>query len=190
MTPAGRSSPDPQLFWRWVWSAVRPALGWALAGAGGLLIVLGWFGVSGAVLPSRQLPYLVSGGLGGLGLVVVGAVLLAGQDVRRELARLDRLEERVAELVALLTEPGAGSEAAESGGGAGPAVAPSQLPSPRDGPGFVRAPRGVSLHRADCPLVAGKPDLRPADPADGRAGRLRPCRVCDPLPNRPRAAPA
>src|SRR5436305_14886434 len=84
--------PDRQLFWRWVWSAVRPVLGWALAALGGLALLLGWYGVSGEALTAKQLPYLVSGGLPGIGLLVIAAVFLAPQDVRRQLHRLGEVE--------------------------------------------------------------------------------------------------
>jgi len=64
-----------------------------LLGALGLL--LGWIGVSGAVYPAEQLPYLVSGGLGGLFLLGVGATLWLSADLRDEWRHLDSLEDEV-----------------------------------------------------------------------------------------------
>jgi hypothetical protein len=175
-TARGGPAPEPAAFWAWVWSAVRPALGWVLAGTGGLLIAVGWFGVSGNALPARQLPYLVSGGIGGLALVTLGAVLLAGQDVRRELVRLDRLEARVDELITLLTEAASQPEAF-------PPVVDLPQQSARPGEERVASRRGGSFHRTDCPLVTGKPDLRRVAAGAAHSEGLRACRVCDPLPS-------
>jgi len=51
-----------------------------------LLIVIGYIGASGTTELSSQIPYLISGGLLGLGLIVVGAVLF----LRYSLARFMR----------------------------------------------------------------------------------------------------
>ena len=88
-------APDRREFWHWVWSAVRPVLGWVLAGLGALALFLGWYGVSGESLTSKQLPYLVSGGLTGIALVVIASVFLATDDVRRQLSQVDELRRKV-----------------------------------------------------------------------------------------------
>ena len=56
-----------------------------LAVAGFYAIVLGWQGAAGKASAAIQLPYLVSGGFGGLALLVFAAVLLH-LDVSRRLA--------------------------------------------------------------------------------------------------------
>src|SRR5205807_3913973 len=85
-------APDSALFWRWAGRASRPVVGWVLIGAGALAILIGYFGLSDRVLVAEQLPYLISGGIGGMAFVVVGGVLLATQDVRRDAERLDQFE--------------------------------------------------------------------------------------------------
>ena len=50
------------------------AIGYCLAGF--VLIFLGWNGAASYDTVSAQMPYLVSGGIGGLALVVVGAGLM------------------------------------------------------------------------------------------------------------------
>jgi hypothetical protein len=59
---------------------------------GGVLLILGWFGVSGQGLTSEQIPYVVSGGLGGIFLMGVGAALWLSADLRDEWSKLDRIE--------------------------------------------------------------------------------------------------
>ncbi|HZU71355.1 MAG TPA: hypothetical protein VE990_01165 [Acidimicrobiales bacterium] len=65
----------------------------ALAGVAGL--GLGWFGASGTFDLSNQLAFAVSGGAGGLGLVVAGCGLLMAHVDRclaaADLTHLDRL---------------------------------------------------------------------------------------------------
>src|SRR5579875_1656596 len=95
--------PDRGVFWGWVWANVRPVVGWALAALGALALFLGWFGVSGQALTAKQLPYLVSGGLVGIALIVMAGVFLATEDWRRQVVRLEVLERKVDDLLALLT---------------------------------------------------------------------------------------
>ena len=66
-----------------------------LATAGLLALLLGWLGVSRAVYPAEQLPYIISGGLTGLVLVGMAATLWLSADLRDEWRHLDRLEDRV-----------------------------------------------------------------------------------------------
>ena len=61
-------------------------VGWALIGVGIVLVVSGYWGASGTSVISEQIPYAISGGVGGLACVVVGTSLV----VRFSLARLFR----------------------------------------------------------------------------------------------------
>jgi hypothetical protein len=61
--------------------------------AGGAALVAGWFGASGSGYPAEQLPYVISGGLGGLFLLGLGATLWLSADLRDEWRKLDRVEE-------------------------------------------------------------------------------------------------
>lgn len=78
----------------------RLALGAAVGFVGVLLLVLGWYLISGEAIAAKQLPYLASASIPGAVLVVCGFVLAvsgsAGTDP--ETAR------KIAELHALLTE--------------------------------------------------------------------------------------
>ena len=61
-------------------------VGFGLIAVGLVLVALGWYGASGTALVAEQIPYAVSGGAGGLALIVVGAALV----MRFSLARLFR----------------------------------------------------------------------------------------------------
>jgi len=63
--------------------------------AGALALLLGWLGISDAVLPSEQLPYLLSGGLLGVFLLGLGTTMWLSADLRDEWRKLDRLEQLV-----------------------------------------------------------------------------------------------
>lgn len=169
MSDVARDLPDRREFWLWVWSAVRPAIGWVLAGLGALALFLGWYGVSGESLTAKQLPYLVSGGLTGIALVVAASAFLATEDVRRQLSKVDELRQKVDDLYALFVEEIAAQPTDD-------AVRPAASTSAS----VVALPAGTSYHRPECALVAGKTEAAPVDARRVRARTLRPCRVCDP----------
>jgi hypothetical protein len=64
---------------------------WALVAIGGLFLILGWIGVSGTPYSFEQIPYVISGGLGGIFLLGVGAMLWISADLRDEWRKLDEL---------------------------------------------------------------------------------------------------
>lgn len=93
----------------------RTIAGWSAVLAGAVVLIGGWLGVSGETIVAKQLPYLISGGLGGLAFVGVGVGLLVAEDLHQERARLGRLEAEVLEvrdLVRALAEERAGSSRA------------------------------------------------------------------------------
>src|SRR5438270_5466780 len=142
--------PDPALFWRWVHRATRPVWGWTLVGVGFLLVLIGYLGVSREALVAKQLPYLISGGIGGIALVGFGAMLVGTEDLKRTQERIDHLEALVHDLhVALLNRPDApalGEVGSSDGqGGDSGSFAPSRS-------GFVALPQGQTYHRAACPM--------------------------------------
>jgi hypothetical protein len=57
-------------------------LGWTLIGLGALLLLLGYLGVKDTAYVVEQLPYVISGGLGGVFLLGVGTMLLLSADLR------------------------------------------------------------------------------------------------------------
>lgn len=131
-------------------------LGTALVAGGLAAILIGYLGASGTLIVGLQMPYLISGGILGLALVVFGSALLLLHGMNRQ-ARLTRR----------LLEQGRERPAAPDG------------PS---GNGLVLVPSGAaSFHRPDCRLVAGK-RVRRLKPETATKRGLSPCGLCDPVP--------
>jgi hypothetical protein len=59
--------------------------------AGLICLLFGWIGVSGANAVVKQLPYIISGGIGGIALVAIGSALWVASDMRDEWSELRRL---------------------------------------------------------------------------------------------------
>jgi hypothetical protein len=70
--------------------------------SGAAALFLGYRGVAGSPFVSVQLPYIISGGLGGLFLCGVGVALLVMADLHDEWRKLDRIE---AAILGHWTEP-------------------------------------------------------------------------------------
>jgi hypothetical protein len=67
----------------------------ALVVLGLLVLLLGYFGVSGTAYVSEQMPYIISGGIFGLCLIITGATLWLSADLRDEWRKLHSLDERL-----------------------------------------------------------------------------------------------
>jgi len=72
-------------------------LAWAFVVAGAIALVAGWVGVSGTAYAAEQLPYVISGGIGGIFLLGVGATLWLSADLRDEWRKLDGIEDALRE---------------------------------------------------------------------------------------------
>lgn len=84
--------------------------------AGGLAILAGWAGVRQEALTAAQIPYVISGGLGGISLIGVGAVFWLSADLRDEWRKLDDLEAQHAPAAAEADgEPGTPGETVADG---------------------------------------------------------------------------
>jgi hypothetical protein len=166
-----RDEPDRAIFWEAVGNAFRPYAGWIFYGCGALLVVIGYFGISGEAIVAKQLPYLISGGIGGILLAVLGAYFLGTEELRRDGGRLDRIEKQVEELHrALLERTDAPSPELAAAAGANGHSRDTSV---------VVVESGDSYHRAGCALVTGKTVTTFAPDATERGG-LRPCTLCEP----------
>jgi hypothetical protein len=101
---------------------------WLIAGLAlpviGLVVIgIGWWGVSGTAYPAEQLPYLVSGGIVGMSLVVIGAAVFVRYSLSRylrfwlirmvyeERAQVDREVEALERIEAALRGTGSATDA-------------------------------------------------------------------------------
>ena len=136
---------------------------------GGLaVILLGWYGASHTPFLFEQIPYMISGGLVGIGLMIAGGLLYVGSWLAR-LAEQERDDTaKVRELIAGLRV----DLQQRLTDGSGPPSTNGHAAA------FVATPTGSMYHRPDCSIIAGRDDLRPADPDDPKA---TPCRICNPV---------
>ena len=72
------------------WSELGGKLGTGLCGAGVLLVFLGWNGAASVDRVEAQFPYLISGGIAGLTLVIMGVGLIVVQNQRADRALLQQ----------------------------------------------------------------------------------------------------
>ncbi len=72
-------------------------LAWAFVVVGAIALIIGWVGVSGSAYAAGQLPYIISGGIGGIFLLGVGATLWLSADLRDEWRKLDCIEDALRE---------------------------------------------------------------------------------------------
>ncbi|HWH27987.1 MAG TPA: hypothetical protein VNU26_03320 [Mycobacteriales bacterium] len=134
--------------------------GLVLAGLGLLAIGIGWNGAAGQLALLGQMPYLISGGLLGLALVILGAAMLIVQSAREDRAMLEAKLDLLAEAVL------------EAGGRVRP-------DAPGDVSGLVVAGT-ASYHVPGCRLVDGREETTYLTPQEAVGRGLKPCRVCQP----------
>jgi len=140
-----------------------------LIALGLLAIGAGYNGAASQLNFVSQFPYLLSGGILGLALVIIGGALLVVQGAREDRARL---EAKLDVLTDVLSRSGG------LGSGGGVALAPGG-PLPENLSGLVAA-GSASYHVPGCRLVDGRESVSYLTPAEARARALKPCRVCSP----------
>ena len=141
------------------WNSLGGKLGLAFCGAGLGLIWAGWNGAATYNDIRKQFPYLISGGIAGLALVVIGVGLVIVQSQRADRVQL---EANLVELRAILERM--------TGGG-------TTNGAETDATMVVAGPN--AYHRPSCKLVAGR-DLRKMTPEQAASAGLSPCRTCSP----------
>jgi len=141
--------------------------GAAMVVVGVPVIVLGWYGASRTPYVFEQVPYLISGGLLGLALALLGGFFYFAywltrqiQETRRQTEQTGKALTEIRDLLASGTIATAGAQAHASGNGS-----------------FVATEKGSMFHRPDCVVVRGRDDLRAVEPG---APGLEPCKICEP----------
>jgi hypothetical protein len=146
---------------------------WLMVIGGGLIvagiaaIILGWYGAAHTPYGFEQLPYLISGGLLGLALAVLGGLFYFAYWLTRQIQESRRQNDAttaaLTNIAELLSANGSKVSASTGGGRSGKLVATAT---------------GTMIHRPDCTVVKGRSGLRTVAPDDPG---LTPCKLCDPL---------
>lgn len=113
----------------------------ALLGAGIVFVLLGWYGAANTNILTEQIPYLISGGLLGVALIIVAGFFASSAALERQNRELRE------DLRRAIGSMGSGRPQFGAVGGTG---APSA-----DGNVFV-VNGGRSYHFAGCPIIEGK----------------------------------
>ena len=148
---------------------VMEIVGIALLPVGLTALLVGWLGVASNGLVFLQLPYVVSGGLLGVGLLFAsGTIYLASWISRTAAVQRSQNEEVLHALRKLQQTLAVVPLAGTSGGSNGHAASGN----------FWATPSGSMFHRPECAIVTGREDLREVEPD---AAGMKPCGMCDPL---------
>jgi hypothetical protein len=124
------------------------------------IVLLGWYGAAHTNIVSEQIPYLISGGLLGLGLIIV-AGFMAYSFMNAE--QNDELRRQIVDALAgRALAPGAS------------AVAGAQ---PAGGTVFI-VPGGKGYHVPGCPIVEGKSGVRELRLMQAVDGGYVSCKLC------------
>ncbi|MGI8727401.1 MAG: hypothetical protein ACR2K6_06940 [Solirubrobacterales bacterium] len=152
------------------WKELGGQAGIGLAIAGFLLIFLGWNGAATYDRGPAQFPYLISGGLAGLALVILAAAVLVVNAQRQDRAALLNGLAELTEAVERM------SLTAASGGSSRGIQAYSTSAAVEDG--FVVA-GPTTYHRPTCKLLEGRGGLATVSVEAAQERGLAPCRACD-----------
>lgn len=147
---------------------VSVVLGWAAVAVGVVMVIVGYYLVSGTADVAEQLARFSSACVGGLTFIGIGGLLILSNHYRETALATDELRAEIAALRAGKEHvaPAIAAEAAEG-------VAAGRV---------VRVGAGATYHDPTCVFVDGKPDAVFMASADARRDGLRPCQVCTPRP--------
>lgn len=138
-------------------------LGLTFITAGFVMIFFAWNGAASKNFIQGQFPYVLSGGIAGIALVILGSLLLFLATVRAE---RELMTEKLDEVVRLLGRNLAGLHFSTSNGG-------SELATK-----VVAA--SSHYHRGECRILQGKTGLITVSLEQAINEGLQACRVCDP----------
>ena len=151
---------------------------------GAIVIVLGWYGAANTTRVFLQIPYLISGGLLGLGMMFAGGFLYFARwltdlldETRRQASEAQQTSDRTADALerieSLLRATNAAPAVVPAPSASEASVAPRSVPVAATS--LVATAKGTMAHRPECRLVAG----RATHPVvlDATMGR---CQICRP----------
>ncbi|SNQ47359.1 conserved hypothetical protein [Frankia canadensis] len=154
---AGTGNPRPTS--RLVVDVVRALRGWVVAAAGGVLLLGCYLGVSKESDVALQLPYVVSGGFGGLALVLIGSALLVADRFDAARVAQARTVGQVDDLHSLIIAA-ATSGLGTDGDPAAPGTASYQQPQPTAQHNAYAGASGAAQGNSGRPAGFGAPGPR------------------------------
>lgn len=144
-----------------------------------VLVVLSWWGAARTPFLFEQVPYLISGGLLGLGLVIAGGFVLFGSWIARTSREQQALTLELIEAVRAVRDEVAGLSLTTASATSAANGARKRSNGNGNGTGLVATANGSMLHRPDCVVVSQREDVHAVTAKE--AGGLTSCRLCDPL---------
>lgn len=165
---------------RGTWQVVAGAL---LLPFGVAVIILGWHGAAYGNVDQKQIPYVISGGILGLAIVVVGCFFFWAHWLYRlheqaEIHHEESLREQREMMKSLIDALSAGG--GRTIGEGAPQGVQVSANGRAVGRTFVATATGTNFHTAGCPMVANRGGaLRTI--SEQEAEDMKPCRVCEPL---------
>lgn len=128
---------------------------------GVVFIMLGWYGAAHTNIITEQIPYLISGGLLGLGLILLSGIMAYSFVIERQNEQLRR------DIARALAQPRT--------------VTTTAVAAPVDavaGEGVFILPGGRSFHLAGCPIIENKDGVRSLTPAKALSAGYAACKLC------------
>lgn len=179
LAPEQEHERERRLRWRDVdlrqtWQVLAGAV---FASVGLVLIVVGYVGAANSPLVAEQIPYLLSGGILGLALTILGGFLFWGHWLYRQYERDEHHQRRVTELLEALLADRADRPVPVGSGAGARRPAAEQV----DAPALVMTPTGSVVHRGDCAVVQHAGTVRPITREQATADVRRPCALCAPF---------
>jgi hypothetical protein len=167
--PSPEAAPEPKRRARMTfdWRAflrenARMLVTFGILAAGIVFVILGWYGAAHTNILTEQIPYLISGGLLGLGLIIVAGVMAAGAAQERS---NDELRREIAQALASM-----GSGRPDRG------VRADAFSM--NGHHVFVVPGGRSYHEPGCPILEGKEGVKELEPAQAVASGYAACKLC------------
>ncbi|MDV6013382.1 hypothetical protein [Haloechinothrix sp. LS1_15] len=135
-------------------------VGMALCLAGFVAVFLGWNGAATWDYVPAQFPYLISGGVAGLSLVIIGSALIIVQNHRADRIRLEAAIERLVQATERQGTHGLVGELADT---------TDMVVAGED-----------SYHTLDCHLPESSDQTHLIKRSEAHTRDLTPCRICEP----------
>jgi signal transduction histidine kinase len=131
-----------------------------------VLLMLGWWGAAHTNIFTEQIPYLISGGLLGLGLIIAAGLVAYAAISQRATQQLRR------DLMFLAQSVG--------GNGQGRSAEVAGRAETRESGQVFVVPGGRSYHVAGCPILEGKEGVKELEPSKAIGSGYTACKLCGP----------